>query len=208
MKRLSILLLLFLALSSCDNEPKLEYKYTEKDDLFQCSTVDMDLIKEAVHAFEDFIMNNYSFKEPYFVEKGYRNYWSVATTDRLPNIDKMDPHVRDVYNALMREEDLWIKSAEKITLNYDHEFAICILDNIKNKDAQETMAILLETHSFRPEIFTPVMKRNSKQLVADRGLATFAALELFYAKLYRIDLNKENNTTPEPTEDEHAGHDH
>jgi hypothetical protein len=70
------------------------------------------------------------------------------------------------------------------------------------------MTVLLETNSFRPEIFTPVMKRNIMQLIEDRGLATYVALELFYTKLYRMDLSKENETTSEPAEDEHAGHNH
>jgi hypothetical protein len=192
LNRSFLIFLLVLIFSGCENTGDLEYKYTSEKDLFECKTVNMDLIKEAVYAFENYVKDNYSFRGPNTVAKGHANYWSVATTDRLPNIEKLDGHVINVYTVLLKEKDLWIKTNDKITLDHNSVFFNCMVDHMINEDAKLAMSNLLKTNTYRSEIFTPVMKRNTRQLLNDKGLATYVALELFYAKLYKADISTEN----------------
>ncbi|MBT8267503.1 MAG: hypothetical protein KJO41_04280 [Bacteroidia bacterium] len=208
MKRTAILLIFTILLLSCKKEAPITYKYSEKEDLFACSSVDMELIKEALYAFEDYVTNNHSFREPFTTAKGYANYWSVATTDRMPFINKLDDHTKAIFNALKDEQDLWVNNGNKVTLNYNGEFMSCLIDNVKNEEAKRVMSALVETKTFRSNIFTPALDRNTKQFLVDKSLAAYVALDLFYAKLFQIDFSKPYKAPPPPPENEHEGHNH
>ena len=74
MKKISILLLVTsLFLISCKDEPSITYKYQDNIDLFSCDAIDMNLIKEAKYAFEDYIEKHYSFQDPKSVDMASQN---------------------------------------------------------------------------------------------------------------------------------------
>jgi len=88
MKKIStILLIAVILLVSCKKDSQIEYKYQENDELFSCDGIDMDLIKEAVYAFEDYIKDHYSMEPPNSVDKGYYFYWDISKSDRTKDFD-------------------------------------------------------------------------------------------------------------------------
>lgn len=207
MRKLTLCLFTVLMIFSCKDEPTLAYKYGSNPDMFECDYGKMDLIKEALYAFEDYIFQHHNFKGPESLERGYANYWAIAMSNRLPFIDKFDDHMKAVVREVLAEEDLWIMSNGKMTLNLYGDLGKCIVDNFQNEDLKKTMESLIETKTFRSDIFVPTVRRKTMQLLNDKAMATYVALDLFYGKLHDMDLdNVENNPTPKP--DDHAGHNH
>jgi len=192
MKRIIISTLTILLFISCNKEPKFEYKYSDKDDLFNCSSVDMELIKEAVYAFEDFITQHYIAQPPNTLSKGYAFYWEIVLKDIQPAIELFDIHLIQIVKRLKKEKELWIIYKDKTTLNYNHPLMSCIAKNIKDTEINKTLNVLLETNSFRTKYFIPTFLRKTQMLIDDNALATYFALEMFYAKV--LDENFDTQT--------------
>lgn len=207
MRKLTLSLLALMMTFSCNEGPTLSYKYGSNPDMFECDYEKMDLIKEALYAFEDYIFQHHNFKGPETLERGYANYWSIAMSDRLPFIDKFDDHLKAVAREVLAQEDLWVMTNGKMTLNLYDDLGNCIIENFQNEDLKETMEALVETKTFRSDIFVPTVRRKTMQLLKDKAMATYVALDLFYGKLHGMDLdNTENNPVPEPKD--HSGHNH
>ena len=207
MKRVSLYLLTLLLVVSCNDNSTIAYKYSSNPEVFECDYDQMELVKEALYAYEAYILEHHNFKGPKSLERGYANYWAVAMSDRLPFIEKFDDHIKLITEALFQEEELWTITDGKASLNVYSEFGSCVVENFKNEDLKATMNALIDTRTFRSDIFIPSIRRKTMQMLDDKAMATYVALDLFYAKLYNLDLN-EPATQPAPAEDDHAGHNH
>lgn len=190
MKQISLILLvsIFTCLG-CANKKKENYKYTDKDDLFSCSNVDMVLIKEAVYAFEDFIMKNYSYNSPHTLEKGYKNFLHNATMGLIPKAELFDQHLKDIFNSLKENESLWNISPEHTSLKYDTELINCIGNSINKGTNQNVFKALTESNTMRPKVFSASLYSDVDAVVNDKALGTYIALDMFYAKLFGLDLS-------------------
>lgn len=202
---LYLFILMFL-LQSCEHG--FEYKYANEPVLLSCDNANERLISEAVYTFEDYLMNSHVFREPLIVEQGYANYWGIATSDRLPRIDTFDPHVIKVFEALKKEEDLWKEVNGEIRLNYSNSFMRCIEEGMTNREIRSTMKSLLDTNTFRTDIFTPAIRRRTDIVAQDKALSTLVALDMFYAKLFSIDLSRDPLEIMEEERTSHSGHNH
>ncbi|MBN4085196.1 hypothetical protein JYT89_02535 [Flavobacteriaceae bacterium AH-315-B10] len=195
MKKIILPIFTILLFLSCNKEQKLEYKYADKEDLFNCSSIDMELIKDAVYAFEDHITQHYIAIPPNTLSKGYAFYWEIALRDLQPTAELFNNHLIQLVKRLKKEKKLWVVSKDKTTLNYNHPIMLCIAKNIKDKGINKTLNVLLETKSFRTKIFLPAFLGDNQMLIDDKALATFFALEMFYARV--LDLNFDNITNEE-----------
>ncbi|MBN4047243.1 hypothetical protein JYU05_01730, partial [bacterium AH-315-P13] len=83
-KIITLFIISLILLSSCEESAKINFKYSEKEDLFTCSSIDMELIKDAVYAFEDHITQHYIAIPPNTLSKGYAFYWEIALRDLQP----------------------------------------------------------------------------------------------------------------------------
>ncbi|NND51173.1 MAG: hypothetical protein HKN54_02130 [Flavobacteriaceae bacterium] len=200
-----------ILLFSCNSEPKLAFKYAAEKNLFACPDVDMELIKEAVYAFEAFIFENYSFNAPDIEKAAYFNYLKNSEAKLLPMGEKFDDHIKNVFYALKSEASLWSGSDDHKTLNLDHEIVKCISDHIAIEAVKPVFKTLVDSKTLRGEIFAPTLRSHFNRMKEDRALATYVALDLFYAKIFQFDLSLT------PTElakqireinDEHVGHQH
>lgn len=183
MKRTLVLLVPLLLLFGCKNEPKIEYKYSDQEDLFMCSSADMDLIKEAVYVFEDYISKNYAFlsKQP---PEGYHNYIELLYDDRSPAKEFFSPHLIKFTEYIKNQNDLWVEIDGQLKLNYDHELVTCIVNNIKDEQLRNTIDVLITSNTVKPQVLGPIMMRNKQMMQEDRALATYLVLETFYPKLF------------------------
>lgn len=187
--RIIIVLTTILFINSCKNNT-VEFKYTDKEDLFLCESVNMALIKEALYSFEEDIKNNYPFKRPYSTLNGYATYWSTMTSDRLPKKEAISAHTLALFKLLKEDKELWNTSGDKITLNYNGKLMQCIGENLKDEGFKITFNALLETNSFKSKLFAPIINRKVSKIVNDKTLATYIALDLFYAKLFEMDFTE------------------
>lgn len=191
MKKISILLIATtLFLTNCKQEPSITYKYQENDDLFNCDAVDMNLIKEALYAFEDYIEKHYSFQDPKSVDQGYYYYWEIIKSTRIPAVEFINPHVLLVRDELRKIDDLWITQNETTTLNYNHPMIKCLSDYMVDPQLKSTFNVLTESNTFKDKVFLALLKRDPVAIKKDPALATYLALDTFYARILNLDFSK------------------
>lgn len=190
MKKIStILLITFVFAMSCKTEPNIEYKYQQEDELFECDAVDMALIKEAIYAFEDYIKNHYSFQNPKSVDQGYYYYWEISRSTRIPAVEFINPHVLNIRDELKKIDDLWITKGETTTLNYKHPMVKCISNYMVNPELKKTFDVLTESNTFKDQVFLALLKRDPIAIKKDPALATYLALDTFYARILNLDFS-------------------
>ena len=74
----------------------------------------------------------------------------------------------------------------------------CISSNIIDKNLKTTFNALISTNSMTPKLFgTPLMTKY-RNLINDKYLATYVALDLYYAKLFDVNLADINFNKPQP----------
>jgi len=190
MKKISILLITIILFIGCKNEPNITYQYQQKDDLFYCDAIDMNLIKEAVYAFEDYVENNYFMEPPKSLEKGYYFYWDVSKSDWIPKVEFINPHILEIRDELKKIEGLWIENGIEAKLNMTHPFIKCISDYMDDQELKRIFDVLVETNTFKNQVFLAPLKRDPIKFSKDRALVTYLALNTFYARILNLDFNK------------------
>jgi len=189
MKNTFFLLVVITLLSTSCKQKKIDYKYSDKEDLVACSSGgDMDLIKEAVYTFEDYISNHYTFLGN-TVAEGYNNYLKLLINNRPPASEFFNDHLKEVVAALKNEKDLWTTNGNSLRLNYHNELVNCIIENIQDTEMNTTIEVLSSSGTLTTEVLGPVLY-TKRLLMAkkDRALATYVALDMFYTKLIQMSL--------------------
>lgn len=189
MKRIIISILTILLFISCNKEPKFEYKYSDKDDLFNCSSVDMELIKEAVYAFEEYLKEYYIFQGPKSVHNGLNNYWKISITNRLPAIEYINPHIIKLRDILKNETSLWITKNDKTILNFNHPIMDCISKNLIDSELKNLFHLLRNSNTFSSKVFLASLKWADKRIKDDKAFETYLVLDTFYARILNVDFN-------------------
>ena len=190
MKKISTLLILLAILfTGCKKDPKINYQYQLEDNLFECDAVDMDLIKEAVYAFEDYIKTHYCFTNPKSVEQGYYYYWEIALNNQIPAVEFISPHILEIRDQLKKIDGLWSTKGETTTLNYNHPLLKCISDHMNDPQMKQTFDVLIQSRTFKEHVFLSSIKRMSESLGNDAALDTYLALDTFYARILNLDFS-------------------
>ncbi len=189
MKRILISILTILLFISCNKEPKFEYKYANNDHLFKCSSIDMELIKEAVYAFEEYSKEYYSFREPKSVQQGYLFYWDVSISNRLPAIEYINPHIIKIRDVLKDEKDLWVIKNNETILNFNHPILTCISEQMVNPEVKKLFKLLIDTKTFKSEVFLASLKKGDERIKDDKAFNTYLILDTFYARILNVDFN-------------------
>lgn len=211
---------LTISLISCKNENALsEYKYADKGLVLSCENVNSKLYSEALFSFENDILKNYGKNNPNAsLVQSYNQFIRNAVYGRIKYTDIVSPHTIKVFEALKNENDLWDANNPKSYLNYNSPLVKCIAINMQNADLKTTFNALLETNTMSPKPFGAPLMSNYRLVVQDKYLAAYIAFDLFYAKLFNIDLSQVSNKPeqevdfnklpPKTNTNPHAGHNH
>ncbi len=191
--KLTIILLIMVVFTNCKNDPKLsEYKYSEKEFQVNCENIDLDLIKEAVYSFEADITDYFSQKGRESLSQAYPRVVNYGQNSRA-NFNKIpSPHTQEIFEILKTDTELWNLDGETKSLNYDHELVKCIANNLTDKDLKTTFNALITTNSMSTKLFREPLRRKAYLAVNDIYLATYIALDMYYAKLFDMDFDKED----------------
>lgn len=189
------LLLVLLVFAGCEKEATLsEYKYTEKDYSVKCEGVNTDLIKEALYSFEEDIMNHYAKNGNKNLSQAYSRTINLGIYGRAKYDEMVSPHTLEIFKILKEDSNLWKNEGDIKTLNYNNEFVKCLAENISDKEIKTSFNSLLVTNSMRIELLGAELRRKSGFALKDKHLATYIALDYYYAKLFNIDFNKTKET--------------
>jgi hypothetical protein len=188
--------LLVFTLISCKKENTLsEYKYADKPMVLPCDNLNSKLYNEALYSFEDDILNFYG-KDKKNLLSSYSQFLRFAIYGRVKYQDIVSEHTLKVFDALKNDTDLWDLNSAKSHLNYSSKLMDCISKNIKNKDLKTTLNALLTTNSMSPELYgAPVLASYSLAL-NDKALASYVAFDMYYAKLFDVDLTQVGKEKP------------
>jgi len=206
--RFTLLIATALLLSSC-GEDKLEYRYADKEDTIKCNngSVNTQLLKEALYSFEEDLKQYFS-KNTGNPAQGYNMLIAISSSGEGPKPTNTSAHVRAVLDALKKEKDLWVNDNGIYRLNYNSDTVICLGENIQDEALRTTFNALISTNSMNSKIFASPLRTKIRNIQNDKFLATFMALDMFYAKLYNVDFstipvpedsalqNKEMSKTP------------
>lgn len=196
-----IVFLLALTLVNCkEKETFNDFKFTEKGISIVCEDENLKaLINEAVFNFEDDITKFYRKDKPNLT-LAYSQFIRNAISGRVKYAEVATPHTVKIFEALKKENSFWDAENEKSYLNYKSPFFNCISDKIQDQNLKTTLNALISTNSMSPKLFSsPLMSRYQKAL-SDKYLAAYIAFDLYYAKLFSVDLSNVQEK-PEPKVD-------
>ena len=212
---------LIISLVSCKKENTFtDYKYADKPTVITCEGINSKLYQEALYTFEDDILNYYKKAKPNTsLVQAYSQLMRTSIYGKTKLEEIISAHTVAVFEALKNEDNLWDANNSKSPLNYNSIIIGCISKNIQDKPLNTTFNALVSTNSMSPKLFgAPLMSKYTRSS-NDKYLATYIALDLFYAKLFDVDLSKItfdkkepladfDVTLPEAETDPHAGHNH
>lgn len=190
---------LVITFTSCKKENTLsEYKFTDKGTALTCNELNSKLYNEALFSFENDILIYYGRNKPNTsLIQSYNQFVRTAVSGRLKYEDIISTHTLKIFETLKNENDLWDANNPKSNLNYNSALIDCIATNMQNKDLKTTFNALLSTNSMSTKLFGRPLMSNYRYAVSDKYLASYIAFDLFYAKLFNLDLSKVNDEKPE-----------
>jgi len=193
-----IVITMVICLVSCNKEKEVvftNYKYADKPETITCGDIDTKLLKEALFAFEEDIAKHYKTQSNN-ISRAYSRFITESTIGRLKFEDVISEHTLNIFEALKKDQTLWDQGNAKSNLNYNSDIINCIGENIKDKRLKSIFNSLKSTNSLSPKLFGEPVKNNSVMLLNDKYLATYVALEFYYAKLFDADLTNINFQEP------------
>lgn len=196
-----IVFLLALTLVNCkEKETFNDFKFADKGISIVCEDENLKaLINEAVFNFEDDITKFYGKEKPNLAS-AYSQFIRNAISGRVKYEEVATPHTVKIFEALKKENSFWDAENEKSYLNYTSPFFNCISDKIQDQNLKTTLNALISTNSMSPKLFgSPLMSRYQNAL-SDKYLAAYIAFDLYYAKLFSVDLSNVQEK-PEPKVD-------
>ena len=179
---LAVTLILFV--TSCKKDVQLsKFNFAEKGIVVNCDKFDLKLLNEALFTFENDIVITYGGDKKN-LSKAYSQFVRSAVYNSVKYKDITTPHTLEVVKVLKTKTDLW--NADN-TLNYNSKLFKCLTENIKSNDLKRTIKALTETNTMNKKVFGPAVLSNYRTAVTDKYLATYIALDFFYANLLNID---------------------
>nr|WP_290856415.1 hypothetical protein [Flaviramulus sp.] len=199
------LLTLFLTITffSCKKEKTFtDYKYSDQPVVFDCPDINNKLYDEALYSFEDDILNFYGKNNPdASLILAYSNFIRNAIFGKIEYEEIVSNHSYKILEALKNEKVLWDSNSSVSRLNYKSDLMNCIASNVNQKDLKTTLNALLSTNSMTPKLFGRPLINKYRNVVVDKHLASYVAFDLYYARLYDLDLTEIDFDKPEPNLD-------
>ena len=189
--------LLVVTLVSCKKENSFtDYKYADKPLALPCNDINSKLYNEALYSFEDDILNFYDKDKKSSLLRVYSQFIREAVYNRAKYQNMVSEHTLKVFEALKQDNDLWNPNNPVSKLNYNSKLMDCISKNIKDNDLKTTLNALLTTNSMTPELYGAPVLSNYRLAMSDKALASYIAFDLYYAKLFNVDLTQVEKTKP------------
>ena len=208
---------LFLALSTllfnCQQDTKkgatIDYAYADQPTLLACADMDTLLLNEALYAFQNDITAHYT-PEVVNLPLSYRNVTSDALNGRAEYRLMVSEHTKEVFAALKQTPGIWRVKGDSYEFDYNGPLFACLAENFKDEDFKKTVNALMSTNSMSTRMIGDVLRTKTFQMKDDPYLASLVAFDLYYGKLFDVDLETPVTETESPAADanSHEGHNH
>lgn len=186
--RLTFCIIISLCILSCKQQPKLDYKFSNEEQVIICDNENNALLNEMLYSFEEDIMNHSSsgFKT---LDAAYGQfvYRGMSGTARYKEISTSHSYaIRDKLLA----EGILLAEGVKSNLNYEHPAVICITNGIENSDLKRTINALIQTNSMNPVLLNSRARNFGRQADKNRYQAAYIALDSYYQNLVGLTLEE------------------
>ncbi|WP_047546508.1 hypothetical protein [Psychroserpens sp. Hel_I_66] len=202
-----------LCLFNCKTETKKEtqtvafdYKFPSVEKLVDCPDTNSGLYQEAVQSFEEDLANFYTPETP-VLSRAYSLFVSQALANKADYKNIVSDHSKKVLEALKQEKGLWKPGQDGSNIDFSHPIFKCIANRINDEPLRKTFSALVDTNSMSLRMFGDQLRRKTFGMKDDKYLATYVALELYYGRLYDMDLSKDAANTEEPIQNDNTDHD-
>ncbi|HZW63584.1 MAG TPA: hypothetical protein VFF15_08090 [Flavobacteriaceae bacterium] len=193
---LLVIIFTFIFLSCKQETASIDYTYADKPQLIDCKKTDTLLLKEAYYTFENDITNFYDPQNKN-VSRAMASFIRIASSNasRIDFNKIATPRTIEIYNTLKADTGLW--NGEN--LNYEHPLFACIGEQIKDQALNRTYNALIDTGSMKASLFGAPLNAKFQQVTSDKYLATFVALQFYYANLANVtpQVKEEQKTQPD-----------
>ena len=187
---LAIAVSLALGFVSCEEQPSLEYKHADKEQVITCENQNNALLNEALYQFEQDITNAYD-PESKILNKGYANFLYVGFAGTAEYERLATPHTLAIRKELVKAgiiRDGGLKS------NLDYNKISCVLKSIEDPQLALTLEALVGSNTMDPKLFSTRMRNFGFKSSSDRYTALYVALDTYYQQLTMTELPiKESN---------------
>jgi hypothetical protein len=192
MKTISIklfLILLIFNLVSCKNENSTptfsEFKYADQPQIINCANTESKLFNEALYTFENDIANFYDAKQKNAI-RSYNEFMRKSASNSKPPFEEIvSEHSVNIAKALY-ETGIFNDDG----LNYNHEIIKCIGENMSADGLKTTFNALISTNSMSKALYQPALAGKASNMVKDKYLGLYLALEYFYSEVNKIDFSQ------------------
>lgn len=181
-----VFILISTFILSCTHSPRLDFKYGDKEQSISCENQNNALLNEALHSFEEDIINH-NLSDNKTLVAAYGQYIYKGMLGSAPYQDIANSHSLAIRDALLEEGILSTKGA-KNNLNYKHPAVECIVNNIKDADLKRTLNALIQTNSMDPSLFNSRLRNFGQLAEKNRHQAAFIALVSYYQNLVGLTL--------------------
>jgi len=184
--RLIFFTIISLCVLSCSQQSKLNYKFSDQEQVIACDTENNALINEMLHSFESDIMNHnptdQKTKATAYAQFIFKGMTGTSAYEKIVNTHSLD--IRDQLLAQGILKTAGISS----NLNYDHPVVQCIINGIEDSDLRRTLNALIETNSMNPALFNSRLRNFGRQADKNRYQAAYIALDSYYQNLVGLSL--------------------
>ena len=196
MNKIVLILVTIATLSSCSDSDPFPYKYQNEQQVINCSNSDSKIMNEALYAFREDI-SRYFLKE---IQKkdylnflySYQQYIYRGAKGNLFYNEIVSDHTIKVYNELLKQDNLFIKTKGKSNLNYKNEFVQCLINNIQNTEMKNKIIDLINVDYLSPDVMAENYRITTEDANTDPNFLMFIALDTYYQRLLDLDIPNTN----------------
>ena len=194
MKKVFFLIITISTLISC-SEP-FPYKYQNEQQVINCSNNDSKIMNEALYSFREDISKHF-LKE---IQKkdylnflySYEQYIYRGAKGNLSYYEIVSDHTIKVYNELLKQDNLFIKTKGKSNLNYKNDFVQCLINSIKNKEMKSKIIELINVGYLSPDVMAENYRITTSDAETDPNFLMFIVLDTYYQRLLDLDIPNTN----------------
>ena len=196
MNKIVLILVTIATLSSCSDSDPFSYKYQNEQQVINCSNSDSKIMNEALYAFREDISRHFlkeiQKKEYLNFLFSYQQYIYRGAKGNLFYKEIVSDHTLKVYNELLKQDDLFIKSKGKSNLNYKNEFVQCLINNIQNTEMKNKIIDLINVDYLSPDVMAENYRITTEDANTDPNFLLFIALDTYYQRLLDLDIPNTN----------------
>lgn len=186
-KKITLLLIISIALGMHSCGESIGYKYTNRKHVVVCEGMDRDLMNEALYSFEDNIAkialnNKQSVGSPQYYSFGYASYIYSGVMGEANYQEIASEHSKALAKELAKEP-IWTGTKPNIKLDYNSPFVSCLVESVQQEDLKQIFDNLINANTMDIKLMINLFMKHVGETTKNKELAVIVALDTYYRNL-------------------------